>query len=117
MYQLIDYDGYCDSLQSHKKIQIDPKYASKLETYGFQYFWKFRGFSSDDIYQVKVNSSFFKKDINNYISAHIWQTEDEWFIVNLILTPDYKTRKNIIDEHYKCDQIDGLIQFIKDKFK
>ena len=54
----------------------------------------------------------YKDEILNYT-----KTEDEWFIVNLILTPDYKTRKNIIDEHYKCDQIDGLIQFIKDKFK
>jgi hypothetical protein len=46
-------------------------------------------------------------------SYQIFKGEDDWFLVDEFLTSDsaYSNKKCI---HYKCDQLIGLIEFIKD---
>jgi hypothetical protein len=43
----------------------------------------------------------------NEISGDIFKVNDEWFLIELVL--------DVIDIpiHYKCDQIEGLIDFLK----
>ena len=46
-------------------------------------------------------------------SYQIFKGEDDWFLVDEFLTSDsvYSNKKC---RHYKCDQLNGLIEFIKD---
>lgn len=48
------------------------------------------------------------KHKSDYIK--IYRTFDEWFIVEIVLKEGWIGR----NEYYKCDQFDGLVEFIKD---
>ena len=48
------------------------------------------------------------------IYLHIYEIEDEWFIVKLSAYGDYAL-KSMRPTMYKCDQWDGVVQLLKDK--
>lgn len=45
-----------------------------------------------------------------HIDLYIFQCPDEWFYIQKVWTRGGQDR-----EFYKCDQLDGLIEFLKDK--
>jgi hypothetical protein len=49
--------------------------------------------------------------LNLFLIQNIYKRKDEWFIISV-----YNNTNEELD-FYKCDQVDGLIKFIKEYFK
>lgn len=84
-----------------------------------------------DLYEIEyhfnfkpINTSLTRNDIkttieiarhNQYLNLDINKYEDEWFYVSLeygIKAPPSNIKGPVLRELYKCDQIEGLVDFI-----
>jgi hypothetical protein len=76
---------------------------------------KFDGIMMADDVAVYINWKY--KDLNlNYIED-FWITicEDEWYYVNHRTIVKENSEVDPIIKNYKCDQFEGLLEFLKDK--
>lgn len=109
-YEEIPYDKFMTYVRD--SIDIDPKYlgvirnnisnwtSGRIGTNGFHY----SNSTPAKVIEFKIPNEGFGPTY----PSKIFELSDEWFLVFLIENDD-------ISSIYKCDQIDGVIELLKDK--
>ena len=105
-YYEIDYNKYLQS----KIINMETRYLDILSSWCSEngYYFINKTIHIPGKTCANIRTSMFVNSKLNKIDLYVCQLEDEWFIIR-----SFPVVKHNTDKYYKCDQIDGVINYLE----
>jgi len=101
-YQTSEYNEWIDVIYS-KSVEFEQKYVDEIKSR-----------LKTEYYRINQHSNFIEIVYDRWSNYEIGQAQDEWFYVRKEVQDIMSGPYNESYVYYKCDQLEGLLKFLKD---
>ena len=100
-YQSVDYNDWVDAIFS-KSVTFEQKYVDDIKN------------RLKTGYRINQSGNFIEIVYDRWSNYEIGQAQDEWFFLRKEVQDIMSGPYNESYVYYKCDQLEGLLKFLKD---